>query len=115
MITVDDWRQGANSPVLVINDWVDRGVADNMKVFPKILIVLIELHQSIAVHYFLLVKRSEGNFTWRKRFIGERAFNGIKVMSSHRYKRALAAQILMKFILESDKRVVAVLREGNVS
>lgn len=40
MVTVDDWRQGTDSPLGVVDDGVNWGVADDVKIFAQILVFL---------------------------------------------------------------------------
>jgi hypothetical protein len=40
MVTVDDWRQGTDCPLGVVDDGVNGGVADDVEIFAQMLVFL---------------------------------------------------------------------------
>ena len=132
MVAVDDGRQGANCPLRIVDDGVDRGVANNVKVSTQVLVFLftdvsiypnlphmqlpylVEGHQLLSVHFLGLVQRNKFDVFRRQGLVGERSLYRIQVVSTDRNERSLPCKVLVKFVLQGDEGFIASLIELDV-
>lgn len=130
VIAVDDGRQRADGSIGVVNDWVDGGVTDDVKILAQLLVFLLELlvlllfqrlkyestclvesHQLLSIHLLGLVQRSELDILGWQGLVGERTLDGVKIVSPDGNERSLAGQVLVKFVLKRNEGLIAGLVE----
>lgn len=111
VVAVDDWWQRADCPVLVEDDGVYGRVPDNVEITSQVLVVLVKLHQPLAIHLLRLVERNEGNLLWLERLVGEGALDGIQVVGAHGDESPLTAQVQVELVLKGNEGVVTRLGE----
>ena len=93
-------------PVLVVEDGVFVEWLQDWKELLHLDIVPEDLEKRVGVHGFALLQRLEDNLTGWVRFIGDWALDFVQIVRAHRSKGATAADVLVKFVLQVDERIV---------
>ena len=83
MIAVDDWGHGEDGAVLVVDDGVDWGVANDGQEAREVLVLVVEVHHFARVHGFSLVEGRESDILWWQGFVGEGSFDCIQVVGAN--------------------------------
>lgn len=77
-----------------------------MKELLEFLVLSQDIKKLDTVHVFLLLECSEHDVLGSMCFVGDWALDVVVVMSSHGAESSSSADVLMKFVLEVNERVV---------
>mmetsp|Transcript_32791 Transcript_32791/g.84685 ORF Transcript_32791/g.84685 Transcript_32791/m.84685 type:complete len:206 (+) Transcript_32791:1736-2353(+) len=84
VIAVDNRRKGKHDTVGILDDGVDRRVADDRQVVAEVRVLFVELHQGRCFEALLLVQRNKLDIFRGKSIIGEGALDGVKIVCTNR-------------------------------
>jgi len=135
VFTIDDGRKGEDDSIRIINDWVDFGIFDDVKIFSKLLMVSEVVEDLSGIHLgrgrelsFLgwgLVLISERLFTEIKGLeddifgllgiIDEGTLNAVQIVGTNSNQSSLSADIVMELVLEINETLINTLGEFEVS
>jgi hypothetical protein len=99
LLWVNDWWQWQHSSILIIENWIDWTLINDMQVFTKFLIFWQYFKKFLGIHFLSLFKCLESYLLRWKTLISDRSLNFVIIMSSHRTQCSLSTDVLMKFIL----------------
>lgn len=115
VLAVDDGGQRADDAVGIKDDGVHGGVADDVQEAAQVLVGLVKGHELLAGHLLGLVERDELEGLGVERLVGEGAFDGVEVVGTHGHERSVTGKVLVQLVLQTNERVVALLRELDVA
>ena len=114
LLRVDDGRKREHLPILIVENGVLVEWFKDWQELLHLYVLLEHFKQGCSVHSFSLLQGLEDDLIRWQRFISNRSSNLVQVMRTHRCKRSPAADVLVKFVLKVDERVVVRDVESNV-
>ena len=106
LLRIDDGWQRQNLPVLVVEDRVPVERLQDWKELLHLDIVPEDIEKRVGVHGFALFQRLEDNLAGWVRFVGDWALDFVQVVRAHRCQGTTAADVLVKFVLQVNERIV---------
>jgi hypothetical protein len=106
VVRVDDWRKRKHGSLGVKEHWVKRHVLNDVQELLQLLILSQHVEKLNTVHLLFLFKSLEDNIFWWECLISDWSADFVIVVSSHRAKSSLSAEVLMHLVLQINERVV---------
>ena len=106
LLRVNDGRKREHLPVLIVENRVLVEWLKDRQELLHLYVLLEHFEEGCRVHCFSLLECLEDNLIRRQSLVGNRSSNLVQVMRAHRCKRSPSADVLVKFILQVDERVV---------